>query len=88
MFKKSKIKLRKPLCCSFLNEELFWDHLFKLDVLTPGDAGRVVVLHQLVQAVELHHPQEELALCVPQHLQQHENFTFLVSGLMYGTLSI
>ena len=64
------------LSCS-LNEELLRDHLSELDVLTPGDAGGVVVLHQLVQAVELHHPQEELALRVPQHLQQRLIVNFM-----------
>ena len=44
-----------------LDEEFLGDHLLELDVLGPGDGGRVVVLHQLVQRVELHHPEEELA---------------------------
>ena len=54
---------------SFLNKELLRDHLLELDVLAPADAGGVVVLHQLVQAVELHHPQEELALRVSQDFE-------------------
>ena len=52
-----------------LDQELLWGHHLELDVLAPADARRPVVLHQLVQTVELHHPEEELALGVPEHLE-------------------
>ena len=52
-----------------LHQELLGRHHLQLDVLAAGHAGRAVVLHQLVQAVELDHPEEELALGVPQHLE-------------------
>ena len=48
---------------------LLGHHVPELDVLGAADAGRAVVLDQLVQGAELHHPEEELAAGVPQHLE-------------------
>ena len=37
--------------------------------LRSGDAGRMVILDELVETVELDDPEEKLALGVPQHLE-------------------
>lgn len=52
-----------------LHENLLRHHILQLDVLRPGHAGRAVVVDQLVQGIEFDHPQEELALCIAQHLK-------------------
>lgn len=52
-----------------LHEHLLRHHILQLDVLRSRHAGRAMVVDQLVQRVELDHPQEELALRVPQHLE-------------------
>ena len=72
-----------------LDQELLGHHLLQLDVLTPGDTGAVVVVHQLVEAVELDHPEEELTLSVSENFEVLDTITTLdtegeVSG---GTLA-
>lgn len=52
-----------------LDENLLRHHVAQLDVLRPRHARRSMVLDQLVQGVELDHPQEEFALRVAQHLE-------------------
>lgn len=39
------------------------------DLLIAGDGGGAVVVHQLVEGVELHHPQEVLAGAVTEDLE-------------------
>ena len=48
---------------------LLGHHIAQLDVLGARDGGRAVVLDELVQTAELHHPEEELALRVPQDFE-------------------
>lgn len=52
-----------------LHEHLLRHHILQLDVLRPRHARRAVVVHELVQRVELDDPEEELALRVTQHLE-------------------
>lgn len=56
-----------PLC----NEAYLW-HLFYVPekyLLVSGDGRRPVVIYELVQRVELHHPEEVLPGPVPEHLE-------------------
>lgn len=52
-----------------LHQHLFWHHITQFNVLRSRHTSGTVVVDQLVQRVELHHPEEELALCVAQHLE-------------------
>lgn len=48
---------------------LLRNHVSKLDILQTADGRRAMVVHQLVQGIELHHPEEELARRVAQDLE-------------------
>lgn len=50
---------------------LLW-HLFYVPqeyLLVSGDRCRSVIIHQLIQRIELHHPEEVLAGSVSEHLE-------------------
>lgn len=52
-----------------LHQHLFRHHVAQFDLLRAGHARRPVVVDEFVQRAELDHPEEELALCVAQHLK-------------------
>ena len=60
-----------------LDQELLRHHLLEFDVLTPGHTGAVVVVHQLVEAVELHHPKEEFTLSISENFEMLDTITTL-----------
>lgn len=51
---------------------LYLRHLLNVSkkyLLIPGDRGRSVIVYQLIQRIELYHPEEILASPISKHLE-------------------